>query len=156
MKASVKNSVQVTDNQVVNKVETTQNADNQVVKLSKVEKLEKSIKLGLSSDSNRYQQLLAISSNAKLEMFSLSKVYQTFIDYSVIQGKEMLNDKQKDLLTFERIKQIVNASEKLKVKRIFSLHDVVLICNRILTENDKGVKIAKKVTKQGGTITTKK
>lgn len=156
MKASVKNSVQVTENQVVNKVETTQVTENQAIKLSKVEKLEKSIKLGLSSEANRYQQLLAISSNAKLEMYSLSKVYQTFIDYSVIQGKAMLTDKQKSLLTFERIKLIVNASEKLKVKRIFSLHDVVLICNRILSENDKSIQVAKKVTKQGGVITAKK
>lgn len=156
MKASVKNSVQVTENQVVNKGVNTQTTENQVVKLSKVQKLEKSVQIGLSENANRYQQLLAISSNAKLEMYSLSKVYQTFIDYSVIQGKAMLTDKQKGLLTFERIKQIVNASEKLKVKRIFSLHDVVLICNRILSENDKSIQIAKKVTKQGGTITTKK
>jgi len=156
MKASVKNSVQVTDNQVVSKVANTKTTENQVVKLSKVQKLEKSVQIGLSENANRYQQLLAISSNAKLEMFSLSKVYQTFIDYSVIQGKAMLNDKQKALLTFERIKLIVTLSEKLKAKRIFSLHDVVLICNRILSENDKGVQIAKKVTKQGGTITTKK
>ena len=130
MKANVKNSVQVTENQVVNKGVNTQTTENQVVKLSKVQKLEKSVQIGLSESANRYQQLLAISSNAKLEMYSLSKVYQTFIDYSVIQGKAMLTDKQKGLLTFERIKQVVNASEKLKVKRIFSLHDVVLICNR--------------------------
>ena len=156
MKASVKNSTQVVEKQVVNKGVNTQTTENQVVKLSKVQKLEKSVQIGLSESANRYQQLLAISSNAKLEMFSLSKVYQTFIDYSVIQGKAMLTDKQKGLLTFERIKQVVNASEKLKVKRIFSLHDVVLICNRILSENDKGVQIAKKVTKQGGVITAKK
>lgn len=156
MKANAKNSVQVTENQVVNNVNNSQTTKNQVVKkLTKVEQLDKAINKGLSSE-NRYYKLLAISANAKKEMFSLSKVYQTFIDYSVIQGNEMLTDKQKSLLSFDKIKSIVNNTEKFKSKVLFSLHDVVLICNRILTENDKSIKIAKKVSKQGGTITTKK
>lgn len=148
---------QVVENQVINNNKNSQVTENQQVnkKLTKVEKLDKAIDKGLSSE-NRYYKLLAISANAKKEMFSLSKVYQTFIDYSVIQGNEMLTDKQKSLLSFDKIKSIVNNTEKLKSKVLFSLHDVVLICNRILTENDKSVKIAKKVAKQGGTITTTK
>lgn len=147
---------QVVENQVINNNKNSQLVENQQVKLSKIEKLEKSIKTGLQSDSNKWQKLLAISSNAKLEMFSLSKIVKTFIESSTINGIELLTDKQKSLLTFERVKNVVLNTEKYKDKRLYSLHDVVLICNRILTENDKGIKLAKKVTKQGGTIITKK
>lgn len=153
MKTKIK---QVVENQVVNNNKKSQSTENQAVnKLTKIEKLDKAINKGLTTE-NQYYKLLAISANAKKEMFSLSKVYQTFIDYSVIQGSEMLTDKQKELLTFARIKGVVNNTDKLKVKQLFSLHDVVLICNRILTENSKAIKVAIKVAKQGGTITTKK
>jgi hypothetical protein len=155
MKANVKNPVQVTENQVVNNVNKSQTTENQVVKLSKLEKLEKSINRGLTSE-NRYYKLLAISSNAKKESFSLSKIHSTFIEYSVIQGENMLTDKQKSLLTFTKIKNIVKSSEKYKNKVLFSFHDITLICNGILKVEDKSIKIAEKVAKQGGTITTTK
>lgn len=147
---------QVVENQLISNNKETQLVENQQVKLSKIEKLEKSIKIGLSNESNKWQKLLAISSNAKLEMFSLSKIVKTFIESSTINGVELLTDKQKSLLTFERVKNVVLNTEKYKDKRLYSLHDVVLICNRILTENDKSIRLAKKVTKQGGTITTAK
>ena len=156
MKTNVKNSTQVVENQVVNNVNNSQTTENQVVKLSKLEKLQQTIKKGLSNDANRYQQMLAIGANTKLELFSLSKIHKAYIESSVINGKCMLTDKQIELLTLTKIKAIVKNSEKLKDKVLFSIHDVTLICNRILSENDKSIQIAKKVTKQGGTITTKK
>jgi hypothetical protein len=155
MKTSVKNSTQVVENQVVNKVVNTQVVENQVVKLTKLQKLEKSIQRGLTTENN-YYKLLAISSNAKKESFSLSKIHSTFIEYSIIQGTEMLTDKQKSLLTFTKIKNIVKTTEKYKNKVLFSFHDVTLICNTILKTEDKSIKVAQKVAKQGGTITTKK
>jgi hypothetical protein len=155
MKTNVKNSTQAVENQVVNSVKTTQTTENQVVKLTKLEKLEKSIQRGLTSE-NRYYKLLAISSNAKKESFSLSKIHSTFIEYSVIQGENMLTDKQKSLLTFTKIKNIVKNTEKYKNKVLFSFHDITLICNGILKAEDKSIKIAEKVAKQGGTITTTK
>jgi hypothetical protein len=145
MKTNVKNPVQVTENQVVNSVKTTQTTENQVVKLTKLEKLEKSINRGLTSE-NRYYKLLAISSNAKKESFSLSKIHSTFIEYSIIQGTEMLTDKQKSLLTFTKIKNIVKTTEKYKNKVLFSFHDVTLICNGILKIEDKSIKIVCKET----------
>jgi len=158
MKTNVKNSAQVVENQVVNKVnkvEITQTTENQVVRKSKLEKLEQSIQRGLNSE-NRYFKLLAISSNAKKESFSLSKIHSTFIEFSIIQGTEMLTDKQKSLLTFTKIKNIVKSTEKYKDKVLFSFHDITLICNGILKTEDKSIKIAEKVAKQGGTITTTK
>ena len=155
MKANVKISTQTVENQVVNSVKTTQSVENQVVKLTKLQKLEKSIQRGLTTDNN-YYKLLAISSNAKKESFSLSKIHSTFIEYSIIQGTEMLTDKQKSLLTFTKIKNIVRSSEKYKNKVLFSFHDITLICNGILKVEDKSIKVAQKVAKQGGTITVTK
>ncbi len=155
MKTSVKNSVKVTENQQVNSVNKSQSVENQQVKLTKLQKLEKSIQRGLTTDNN-YYKLLAISSNAKKESFSLSKIHSTFIEYSIIQGKDMLTEKQKSLLTFTKIKNIVKNTEKYKNKVLFSFHDITLICNGILKAEDKSIKIAEKVSKQGGTITTKK
>ena len=100
--------------------------------------------------------MLAIGANTKLDFFSLSKIHKAYIENSVIEGKSMLTQKQIELLTLSKIKAIVKNSEKLKDKVLFSIHDVTLICNRILSENDKSIQIAKKVTKQGGTITTAK
>ena len=108
------------------------------------------------TSENRYYKLLAISSNAKKESFSLSKIHSTFIEYSVIQGENMLTDKQKSLLTFTKIKNIVKSTEKYKNKVLFSFHDITLICNAILKSEDTSIKIAQKVAKQGGTITTPK
>ena len=156
MKTNVKNSVQVTENQAVNNVNNSKSAENQQFsKLTKLEKLENSIKKGLTSE-NRYYKLLAISANAKKESFSLSKIHSTFIEYSIIQGEEMLTDKQKSLLTFTKIKNIVKNTEKYKNKVLFSFHDITLICNSILKAEDNSIKIAQKVAKQGGTITTSK
>jgi hypothetical protein len=155
MKANVKNPVQVTENQVVNNVNKSQSVESQAIKLTKLQKLEKSIQRGLTTDNN-YYKLLAISSNAKKESFSLSKIHSTFIEYSIIQGTDMLTDKQKSLLTFTKIKNIVKSSEKYKNKVLFSFHDITLICNGILKVEDKSIKIAEKVAKQGGTITTTK
>lgn len=154
MKTNEKNQ-QIADNQQVNNVNNLQTTDNQKVKLTKLEQIEKSIKRGLTSE-NRYFKLLAISANAKKESFSLSKIHSTFIEYSIIQGENMLTDKQKSLLTFTKIKNIVKNTEKYKNKVLFSFHDITLICNSILKAEDKSIKVAQKVAKQGGTITTKK
>ena len=156
MKTNVKNSTQVVENQLVNNVNKSKSVENQQVsKLTKLEQIEKSIKRGLNSE-NRYYKLLAISANAKKESFSLSKIHSTFIEYSIIQGENMLTDKQKSLLTFTKIKNIVKNTEKYKNKVLFSFHDITLRCNGILKAEDKSIKIAQKVAKQGGKITTKK
>lgn len=155
MKATGKISVQSTENQSVNKVETTQLTENQIVKLSKLDKLTNSVNKAKQSE-NVYIRLLGVSANAKIQECTLSKVVSTFLSHSIVDGIDLLTEKQKTHLTFENVLNFVKNSEKFKGVKMYSLHHVVLICNSILKANDTLTKISVKLAKQGGLVTTKK
>jgi hypothetical protein len=151
MKTSVKNSVQVTDNQVVNNVETTKTTDNQVVKvkLTRLEKLNKAIAKAEISNANAWDKLGGASAEVQKTMFSLSEISKKFCE------SKYVNDKQRLILSKANILTFVRASAKYKDKILFSVNDVKLICNALIKANDNQVKVALKVTKQGGQIAQK-
>ena len=120
----------------------------------KLAKLNQSIQKAVNG--NNWDKLGAISLNAKIDSCKLSKVAKTFIECSVLDdGTKLLNDKQIELLSYGNIVNFVRNSDKLKDLTLFTLNDVKLICNSILKAHDKSIKIALKVSKQGGTITQK-
>ena len=155
MKASVKNSVQVTENQLVSKVANSQSVDKQAIKLTKLERLTNSVNKAKTSE-NAYIRLLGVSANAKIQECTLSKVVSTFLSHSIVDGIDLLTEKQKTYLTFENVLNFVKNSEKFKGVKMYTLHHVVLICNGILKANDTLTKISAKLAKQGGLVTTKK
>lgn len=150
MKAIVKNSVQVTENQVVTGTKSTQNAENQVVKkLTKLERLDKAIAKAEVQNANAWDKLGGASAEVQKTMFSLSEISKKFCE------SKYVNDKQRLILSKANILSFVRASAKYKDKVLFSVNDVKLICNALIKTNDNQVKIALKVTKQGGTINQK-
>ena len=151
MKNTGKNSVQVTENQVVTGTKSTQNAENQVVKvkLTKLEKLDKAIAKAEVQNANAWDKLGGASAEVQKTMFSLSEISKKFCE------SKYVNDKQRLILSKANILSFVRASAKYKDKVLFSVNDVKLICNALIKTNDNQVKIALKVTKQGGTINQK-
>jgi hypothetical protein len=127
----------------------------QIVKLSKFDKLTKSVNKALTTE-NAYIKLLGVSANAKIQECTLSKVVSTFLSHSVVNGIDLLTENQKLHLTFENVLKFVKSSDKFKGVTMFSLHNVVLICNSILKSHDTLTKISVKLAKQGGQVTTKK
>lgn len=149
MKTSA-NSVQVTENQVVTGTKSTQNAENQVVKkLTKLERLDKAIAKAEVQNANAWDKLGGASAEVQKTMFSLSEISKKFCE------SKYVNDKQRLILSKANILSFVRASAKYKDKVLFSVNDVKLICNALIKTNDNQVKIALKVTKQGGTINQK-
>lgn len=119
------------------------------VKLTKLERLNNALTKAQSENANAWDKLGGASAQTQLEIFSLSKISNVFCSSSFV------DDIQRKILTFERIKTYVNNTPKFKDKTLFNANDIKLICNAILKTDDTRVKIALKVTKQGGTIKQK-
>jgi hypothetical protein len=140
----------VVENQAVSNNKKTQLVENQAVsKLTKLEKLQKAIKKAESEIANSWDRLGGASADTQIKMFSLSQISKQFCE------SKYVTDKQKTILTTKRILDYVRQSNKYQNKVLFSVNDVKLICNAILKTDDKAVKIALKVTKQGGQIKQK-
>lgn len=147
---TTKKNQQIADNQKVNNVNKSQSAENQQVsKLTKLERLQKAIKKAESKNANSWDKLGGASADTQLKMFSLSQISKQFCE------SKYVTDKQKAILTTKRILEYVRQSNKYQNKVLFSVNDIKLICNAILKTDDKAVKIALKVTKQGGQIKQK-
>lgn len=149
MNAKVKNSTQVVENQTVSTNKVSQVVENQVVKLTKLEKLDKAIKKASQKNANAWDKLGGASAETQKTMFCLSEIHKKFCE------SKFVDDKQREILTKSKVLDFVRNSEKYKDKVLFSVNDVKLICNSILKANDKRIKIALKVVKQGGEIKQK-
>jgi hypothetical protein len=133
----------------INNAILTPKVDTSKVKLSKLERLNNALKKAQGSNANAWDKLGGASAETQLDMFSLSKISNVFCSSSFV------DEIQRNILTFGRIKMYVNNTPKYQNKVVFNANDVKLICNAILKAEDTRVKIAVKVAKQGGEIKQK-
>ena len=156
MNAKVKNKKEVVNNEVTTNVQNeivnailTPKVVTPKVKLSKLERLNNALNKAQSENANAWDKLGGASAETQFDLFNLGKISKVFC------SSQFVDDIQRKILTFERIKLYVNSVAKYQNKVLFNANDVKLICNAILKMDDTRVKIALKVSKQGGQIKQK-
>ena len=104
-------------------------------------------------DSSNWEKLLMTSNIMQVENLSLSKAFKQFLK---IANATLPKSVTKDI-TFTNLVQHLEVYKKGKFTKFeyFTPHQIKLIFNDLLKKNNKSVKVALKVAKQGGTITQK-
>jgi hypothetical protein len=99
-------------------------------------------------ESNNFQKLLHVANVTEVEMFGLSKALKMYIK----NAKGVLTPNQLKVLTFENVLEFVQNSPKYNGLPLFSLHQITLISNAVIKENDRATKLAARAEKQGAIV----
>ena len=104
-------------------------------------------------DASNWEKLLMTSNIMQVENLSLSKAFKQFLK---IANANLPKSVVKDI-TFANLVQHLNIYKKGAFIKFeyFTPHQIKLIFNDLLKKNNKSIKLALKVAKQGGTITQK-
>lgn len=106
-----------------------------------------SIDLFQLETSNSWDKLIHVANLSEVETFGLNRVLKMFLD----KADGILTDSQMSHLTFKNVIDVIKTSEYSEL-RLFSFHQIKLICNSVIKKLDYNTKIAIKVAKQGGKI----
>lgn len=101
-----------------------------------------------SEEANNFQKLLHVSNLAETETYGLNRALKLYLE----KAKGVLTKNQISVLTFQNVCAYINSSEKYKGLPLFTFHQITLICNAVVKENDKATKVAARVEKQGGVM----
>jgi hypothetical protein len=112
--------------------------------IKKTETVNKVTDLINANSANSYQRLLATSAATTLDAMKLSKAVKAYLE----TAEKFLTEKQLKIVTFKAVLDSVKASEKYVNQEYFSFHEITLIANKLIKDNDKNVQRAERAAKQ--------
>jgi hypothetical protein len=140
MKASKKVTAIVNEVKAVKEIRIPQLSKRLSTKLDKIEKFD-------SEKANNFSKLLHVSNLTEIDTFGLNKVLKLYLE----KASEVLSKGQIETITFANVVNYIQTS-KYKDLKLFSFHQITLICNSVIKENHKATRQAERAIKQGAKV----